>query len=71
MELVPAGLDLVAEAQVNRQVRRDLEVILGKHLGLHLAHSIDRAVRRIPVIHLAKEKVRIAESASGKRRLSW
>ena len=45
---VPAGLALVAETQVDGQVREDFEIVLDEDLRVHLARAGERCVTGAP-----------------------
>ena len=64
---MPATLDLIAKAKVQREVWLQLEIVLDKHLWLDLTHRLDGAVVCGPSGHLAKKEIRITESARAKR----
>src|SRR5258708_32389651 len=63
---MPATLDLVAKAEVQREVWLQLEIVLEKYLRLDLTHRLNGAVACGPSGHLAKKEVRITESARAK-----
>src|SRR6266478_5984530 len=62
--LAPSILDLIAEPEVNREIRQNLEVVLNEELRAFLPRCRGRLVVGAPSLHLSQQKVRITQPAS-------
>ena len=68
MDFIPAMVDLVAEAEIQRKVRPQLEVVLNKHLRTLQASAELGRVACAPVLRQAKQEVGVLQAGNGIRR---
>ena len=59
---MPAALNLVAETQIDREIRQDLIIVLNKELRGFFPHSGNGEVGRTPGVNRSGQEIRIAES---------
>src|SRR5437588_4929251 len=57
MDFVPAVIDLIAQAQIEREVGAHLPVILNENLGRLEAGSVFGRDTGIPIVRIAEKKV--------------